>query len=243
MLRKPNRHSTSENFLPYIVTISDRNHQVVVQNWLTTADGPLQFNPDQKPQIHWFNQDKTGLKIDTVREVITQAALSATAGYPQVFVLCYLETAQAAAQNALLKTLEEPNPFTFFILTTTQPSAVLPTIYSRCVNLTFNSTPNSDQTTTAAQAEAVNTYTQLLAGSYSTAITLAGRYSDREQAIECVEALINIVHDQPATAQTTQHLKTLLSCHEALNHNVNAKLALENAFFALRNRSWIKLAV
>ena len=46
-----------------------------------------------------------------------------------------------AAQNALLKTLEEPPPSSVFILVTARPDMLLPTVLSRCPQLRFRPLP------------------------------------------------------------------------------------------------------
>jgi DNA polymerase-3 subunit delta' len=56
-----------------------------------------------------------------------------------------------AAQNALLKSLEEPPAHTLFVLTTHQPEALLPTVRSRCRRVTFGPLPK--QTIAAWLAE------------------------------------------------------------------------------------------
>lgn len=57
------------------------------------------------------------------------------------FVIQPADTMNEAAQNAFLKTLEEPKPFCHFVLLTTQPSALLPTILSR-TQIFFFRTPS-----------------------------------------------------------------------------------------------------
>jgi len=52
-------------------------------------------------------------------------------------VLEQVETMTSEAANCLLKLLEEPNQGVSFILLTTQPYALLPTVISRCQILTF----------------------------------------------------------------------------------------------------------
>lgn len=54
---------------------------------------------------------------------------TATAG---IFLIRHAQNMNAAAQNALLKLLEEPPEYAFFILMTENESAILPTILSRC---------------------------------------------------------------------------------------------------------------
>ncbi len=48
-----------------------------------------------------------------------------------------MQHTEDAAQNALLKSLEEPPPGTIFLLTTAIPGALLPTVRSRCMRLQF----------------------------------------------------------------------------------------------------------
>lgn len=56
----------------------------------------------------------------------------------RVYILDEFARATAAAQECLLKPLEEPHPFNFFILATTDPQKVIKTIKSRCVVLEVN---------------------------------------------------------------------------------------------------------
>lgn len=58
-------------------------------------------------------------------------------GHAKVFIIDEAELLGNEAQNLLLKTLEEPPPNTFFILITTRPDTLLPTILSRCQSLLF----------------------------------------------------------------------------------------------------------
>ena len=72
------------------------------------------------------------IKIEQVRELEQQVALSPyEAGYRTPLLLRFHE-ATAAAQNALLKTLEEPPPQVVLLLTADSPDLLLPTIVSRC---------------------------------------------------------------------------------------------------------------
>ena len=58
-------------------------------------------------------------------------------GRRRVVIIRDAETLEVAAQNALLKSLEEPPPATMFVLTTALPSVLLPTVRSRCMRLAF----------------------------------------------------------------------------------------------------------
>lgn len=72
------------------------------------------------------------IKIDQVREAVSFAYQTASFGEHSVIVLDPADRMNAAAANALLKSLEEPSPGTHLILTCTQLHALPATIRSRC---------------------------------------------------------------------------------------------------------------
>lgn len=83
-------------------------------------------------------EGKTVITIDQVREVAARAALRAYEGRTKVCILDPAELMQEPAANAILKTLEEPAGASLFILVTAMPSALLPTILSRCQGVRFD---------------------------------------------------------------------------------------------------------
>lgn len=74
--------------------------------------------------------------VDNVREIIENIRYS-TKGH-KVIILDEAHMLSKNAFNALLKTLEEPPPNTTFILSTTEPHKLLPTVRSRCSTYEFN---------------------------------------------------------------------------------------------------------
>ena len=68
--------------------------------------------------------------VNHIRDMTEKAAL-VSSGRRKVYLLDEVHMLSAAASNALLKTLEEPPPHVVFILATTDPQKVLPTIRSR----------------------------------------------------------------------------------------------------------------
>ena len=83
-------------------------------------------------------EGKTVITIDQIREVTARAALRPYEGRTKVFILDPAELMQEPAANAILKTLEEPAGASLFILVTAAPSALLPTISSRCQGVRFD---------------------------------------------------------------------------------------------------------
>ena len=75
--------------------------------------------------------------VDEIRDLVASAALG-TPGRSKVYVLDEVHMLSKAASNALLKTLEEPPSHVRFVLATTDPQKVLPTIRSRCQHYEFH---------------------------------------------------------------------------------------------------------
>jgi len=82
--------------------------------------------------------DNGSIKIDQVREVIESAGYRPFEGRRRAVIVDQADTMLAAAQNALLKTLEEPPPSSVFVLATTRPDMLLATVQSRCQRLRFH---------------------------------------------------------------------------------------------------------
>ncbi|MCA1584390.1 MAG: AAA family ATPase [Acidobacteria bacterium] len=94
----------------------------------------LRLEPDERASI----------KIDRVREALDRAAFRPFEGRRRVVIVREADTLEHSAQNALLKSLEEPPPGTIFILTTPVPGALLPTVVSRGMRLAFGRLTASD---------------------------------------------------------------------------------------------------
>jgi DNA polymerase-3 subunit delta' len=77
------------------------------------------------------------IKIEQVRDVVDRAGYRPFEGRLRVVVIDEADALVDAAQNALLKTLEEPPQASVFILVSSMPDALLPTVLSRCQRLRF----------------------------------------------------------------------------------------------------------
>ncbi|MDO9286304.1 MAG: DNA polymerase III subunit gamma/tau, partial [Aquabacterium sp.] len=85
--------------------------------------------------------------IDEIRELIERAAYKPSVGRYKVFMIDEAHQLTKDAFNALLKTLEEPPDYLKFVLATTDPEKMLPTVLSRC--LQFNLRPMAPETVAA----------------------------------------------------------------------------------------------
>ncbi|MCU1459318.1 MAG: dnaX, partial [Actinomycetia bacterium] len=76
--------------------------------------------------------------VDEIRELIERVAYRSASGGRKVYIIDEVHELTARASNALLKTLEEPPDHVIFVLATTNPEKVLPTIRSRTQHLEFS---------------------------------------------------------------------------------------------------------
>ena len=77
------------------------------------------------------------IKIEQIRDVVDRSTYRPFEGRRRVVIIDDAAAVVAAAQNALLKTLEEPSASSVFILLTSRPDVLLPTVRSRMIRLTF----------------------------------------------------------------------------------------------------------
>ena len=104
-----------------------RNEHADVRTILRESQDPS-FKKEPRSQF---------IKIDQVREMAQQAQFRPYEGRRRVFIIDDAEWLRHEAANSLLKTLEEPPETSLIILITAKPFALLDTIRSRCLMLTF----------------------------------------------------------------------------------------------------------
>jgi hypothetical protein len=96
-------------------------------------------NPYRDPDM---SGGSLSIGIADVREIIRQLAYAPVEGGKRVVIFRETERMTEEAQNALLKSMEEPPSHTLFILTTHRPTALLPTVRSRSRTLYFRPLPD-----------------------------------------------------------------------------------------------------
>lgn len=92
------------------------------------------LSADTHPDLFVLRTEEkaTQIKVDQVRACVDFVAKTSFADGPKVVVVEHADEMNVNASNALLKSLEEPQGHTIFILTTNRLSSILPTIRSRC---------------------------------------------------------------------------------------------------------------
>ena len=90
------------------------------------------------PDVQVVGEEEKSISVDTIRALRDQLALRPFEADRHITLIPRADRMTAQAQNALLKTLEEPAGGNVFFLLTDQPGAMLPTIVSRCRRLRFS---------------------------------------------------------------------------------------------------------
>ena len=88
---------------------------------------------DAHPDVMWAEHSgkRMGFTVDTVREIRREAAVLPNNGEMRVFLFADADGMSIQAQNALLKSVEEPPAHSCFVFTTETVGALLPTLLSR----------------------------------------------------------------------------------------------------------------
>lgn len=97
-------------------------------------------------------ETKKNIKVDQIRDLIFRAYQKPGVSDTNFFIIDRAETLNAAAQNAILKVLEEPPTSSIFIFLTTSITNLLPTVISRCIVYSL-SVPTVNETAELLQSK------------------------------------------------------------------------------------------
>jgi DNA polymerase-3 subunit delta' len=97
----------------------------------------LKIAEGKQPDVWEVEPDGQWIKIGQMQEVRQAAYVRPMSARRRVFILADAEKMNGDAANCMLKVLEEPPPDSYFILVTSNPHLILPTIKSRCRILSF----------------------------------------------------------------------------------------------------------
>ena len=152
--------------------------------------------------------------VDNIRELIERAQFAAVQCRYKVYIIDEVHMLSTAAFNALLKTLEEPPARVVFVLATTDPQRVLPTIISRCQKFDFRRIPLeamvkhllhiASQENINITSDAITLVAQVAQGGLRDAESLLDQLSllPAEVTVEAVWDLVGAVPEQDLMALT-----------------------------------------
>jgi len=192
---------------------------------LDTAKKLLHCAAHEHPDLHpLFPDPESGThSIAAIRQLITETLLPPFSAACKVFIIHEAEKMLPASSNALLKTLEEPPAGTWFLLLTTNPTALLPTVLSRCAKIPFSGVVDA----------AAHPLVDALLGCSSYVDLHALLASQEDLAIDEADALFNALLTQ-IKAKEPDRLEEMVPLVEkarlGLQHNIKLKHVLEHLF-------------
>lgn len=146
------------------------------------------------PDIIHVYKDGNGIKINQIRKIKESSLFSSVEAEYKIFIIHDAQTMAEAAQNAFLKTLEEPSPKVIFILLSNTIDVFLPTVISRC---TIISLKEEIISLTNEQSDWILTKTEnLIYDKNSDLVDLSKKISDtKENAKKYTTFLLNFFCD------------------------------------------------
>jgi DNA polymerase-3 subunit delta' len=137
--------------------------------------------------------DSGAIKLDQVREAIDRSAYRPFEGRRRLVIVDQADALNPEAQNALLKTLEEPPPASVFVLITNRPDVLLPTVRSRCQRLRFGPLTPGDVAGVLVRdhgVESADAHAAAAAADGSVGRALAGSEDDANEARDAAAQLL-----------------------------------------------------
>jgi len=142
-------------------------------------------------------ESRTGIAVDQMREVERTVALNPYEGRTRVIIIDPADLLTPEAQNAFLKTLEEPPPHVALILVATREERLLPTVRSRCRRVEFRLLPRAEIEAALAaegvESERARLLARLARGRPGWALAMARN----PEALERRRSLLDTAHRLP----------------------------------------------
>jgi DNA polymerase III subunit delta' len=146
------------------------------------------------------------IKVDAVRQAIERTAYRPFEGRRRVVIVDQADALLVEAQNALLKTLEEPPAASTFVLVTSRPDVLLPTVRSRCQRLRFGRLAPADVARVLIRDEGFAEAEAHAAASVGDGSVAAALESASEGSGEAREAAANLLEAAAGPADPRRRL-------------------------------------
>ena len=113
-----------------------------------------QTDSKNQPDIKYITYEKSGIGVDEIREQINDDIDIKPYSSPyKIYIVPESEKMTVQAQNALLKTIEEPPEYVVIIMITSNENMLLNTVKSRCVKLNFQGLTKQEMSKYISQSE------------------------------------------------------------------------------------------
>jgi len=168
------------------------------------------FNSTDDLSFNIFELDAaSNNKVEDIRDLIDKVRIPPQSGKYKVYIIDEVHMLSKNAENAFLKTLEEPPPYIVFILATTEKNKILPTILSRCQIYDFNRISENEifenlklicnKEEVTFEDEALNIIAKKSDGSLRDSLTILDRvisFTNKKISLKETSAILNVLDDE-----------------------------------------------
>jgi replication-associated recombination protein RarA len=183
-----------------------------------------------------FLETEGSIGIEDIRNFQKQIMLKPGKGKNKAAIIKNAQNLTREAQNALLKTLEEPPNNTYIFLTAETENTFLPTILSRTSIVKLQEEQFFDENSEEIRQQLQNLMSESIGDKLKLAETLS---ADKTLSINWIEKAIHILREDMLTqqAQSAWYIEILNSLQKTYSilktTNVNPRFALEHLFLSL----------
>ncbi len=154
-----------------------------------------QFLSDNHPDVIYVTHEKPGsVGVDDIRRLTDDVTIKPYRSPYKIYIVDDAEKMTPQAQNALLKTIEEPPEYAVFVLLADNPQRLLETVRSRCETVSLN--PGKTELSEKAQAAAREVFAAFIAG-------------DRMGLVRAVQPMEKLVKNELFDMMTALRRETL----------------------------------
>lgn len=181
----------------------------------------MQAETHNHPDIVYVTHEKTNISVDDIRQqIVNDIQIKPFSSSHKVYIVADAEKMNEQAQNALLKTLEEPPEYAVIILLAVNTGSFLQTIMSRCVTLELKPLDNRLIMDYLMKSMQIPDYFARICASFSggclgKAIKYAGNDSFTDIKDESIRILKDI--DEMNQVELMENVKSLVEQKEHIN--------------------------
>ncbi len=196
-------------------------------NLFTTLDS---FSTGNFPDILTVGSEKS-IGIAQIRQLKQNLMVKPIQKGSRVVIIREAQALTVEAQNALLKTLEEPSPDTHLILELENPHLLLKTIISRCLLVSVKPQTESKTHDSAKIFKFLNKLSQASPGEQIVQLKTITKNKNPHDIL--LQSLLALKHALPENPYLYTKVKVTQAALQSLNSNCNQKLVLEQWLFEL----------
>ncbi len=148
LINQVKNNKISNQYLLYGENLNEINYdaEALIYNLLVSNSNlKLKFDRDKLTDLLVIEPEKNSITIDKIRDISKFVSTKPFESNNKVVLIKQADFMRTEASNALLKNLEEPKPFVYFILLTDNKNKLLKTIISRCQVINYLSERENEE--------------------------------------------------------------------------------------------------